>query len=165
MTFYFSSSQTSSYPSCTVRGRMPRFFHIWHPWCEGREKKKSRVLIHWYSWVWFGMWKRREKTDIEMSKKERELWMLRNGGLLLEKRISYFDDKYSNPIRNLSDKELQKAIENCKENLTFGRDGLDFTWYKGSLEGQVISLKYRETVQNHILIFKQSHILVFKHRL
>ena len=100
-----------------------------------------------------------------MSKKDRELWMLRNGGLLLEKRISYFDDKYSNPIRNLSDKELQKAIENCKENLTFGRDGLDFTWYKGSLEGLVISLKYRETVQNHILIFKQSHILVFKHRL
>ncbi|RVW11700.1 hypothetical protein CK203_103455 [Vitis vinifera] len=80
-----------------------------------------------------------------MSKKDRELWMLRNGGLLLEKRISYFDDKYSNPIRNLSDKELQKAIENCKENLTFGRDGLDFTWYKGSLEGLVISLKYRET--------------------
>ena len=62
--------------------------------------------------------------------------------------------------------ELQKAIENYKENLTFGRDGLDFTWYKGSLEGQVVSLKkYRETVQNHILIFKQSHILVFKHRL
>ena len=89
-----------------------------------------------------------------------------NGGLLLEKRISYFDDKYSNPIRNLSDKELQKAIENYKENLTFGRDGLDFTWYKGSLEGQVISLKkYRETVQNHILILKQSHIPVFKHRL
>ena len=52
--------------------------------------------------------------------KKREEWMLRNGGLLLEKWISYFDGKYSNPIRSLSAKELQKARDNCNENVRFG---------------------------------------------
>ena len=54
--------------------------------------------------------KEERKTDIsiliEMGKKERkereEEWMLRNGGLLLEKRISYFNGKYSNPIHIFS---------------------------------------------------------------
>ena len=92
-----------------------------------------------------------------MSKKDRELWMLRNGGLLLEKRISYFDDKYSNPIRNLSDKELQKAIENCKENLTFGRDGLDFTWYKGSRRASHFFEVQRNSAESHPHIQAESY--------
>ena len=45
-------------------------------------------------------------------KKEREKWMLRNEGLLLEKRIFYFEGRYSNPIRGFLAKELQKAIDN-----------------------------------------------------
>ena len=59
--------------------------------------------------------KEERKTDIYMGKKkkkEREKWMLRNGGLLLEKRISYFDGRYSNLIRGFSAEEHQKPIDN-----------------------------------------------------
>ena len=40
------------------------------------------------------------------------MYMLRNGGLLLEKRISYFNGNYSNPMRGFSAEELQKATDN-----------------------------------------------------
>lgn len=71
--------------------------------------------------------------------KESEEWMLRNGWLQVEKWISYFDGKHSNPIRSFSAKELQKATDNCNENVRFGY-GVDFNWYKGCLEGIVIFL-------------------------
>ena len=53
-------------------------------------------------------------------KNEREKWMLRNGGLLLEKRISYFDGRYSTPICGFSAEELQKAIGDYHWDLIAG---------------------------------------------
>ena len=50
------------------------------------------------------MWNKKKRRDDEN--------MLRNGGLLLEKRISYFNGKYSNLIRTFSAKDLQKATDN-----------------------------------------------------
>ncbi|WKA10644.1 hypothetical protein VitviT2T_028208 [Vitis vinifera] len=56
-----------------------------------------------------------------MGKNERKECMLRNGGLLLEKRISYFDGKDCNPMRRFSTNELQKATDNYNhENLVMG---------------------------------------------
>ncbi|RVW82874.1 hypothetical protein CK203_038325 [Vitis vinifera] len=47
--------------------------------------------------------------------------MLTNGGLLLERRISYFDGRYSNPMRSFSADELQKATDSYNhENRIFG---------------------------------------------
>ena len=43
--------------------------------------------------------------------------MLRNEGLLLEKRISYFDGRYSNPICGFSVEELQKATDDYHPDL------------------------------------------------
>ena len=77
----------------------------------------------------------------KMEREEREEWMLRNGGLLLEKRISYFNGKYSNPIRTFSAEELQKATDNYNGNLISGFVGFDYRWYKGYLEGRVIFVK------------------------
>ena len=97
------------------------------------------------------LWVKKKRENrymhIEMGKKEkmerekREEWMLRNGGLLLEKRISYFNGKYSNPIRGFSAKELQKATDNYNPNLISGFVGHDYRWYKGCLEGRVIFVK------------------------
>ena len=92
--------------------------------------------------------KEERKTDIsiliEMGKKERkekeEEWTLRNGGLLLEKRISYFNGKYSNLIHTFSAKELQKATNNYNRNLISGV-GPDYRWYKGCFEGKVVFVK------------------------
>ena len=70
--------------------------------------------------------------------------MLRNGGLLLEKRISYFNSKYSNPIRTFSAKELQKATDDYNLNLISGF-GPDYRWYKGCLEDRVIFVKKYNT--------------------
>ena len=88
--------------------------------------------------------KEERETDIsiliEMWKKKRENeYMLRNGGLLLEKRISYFNGKYSNPIRTFLAKELQEATENYHPNLISGF--VLFKWYKSCLEGRVIFVK------------------------
>ncbi|KAL6311262.1 hypothetical protein AAG906_016228 [Vitis piasezkii] len=68
-----------------------------------------------------------------------------NGGLLLEKRISYFDDKYSNPMRSFSAKELQKATDNYNEKLCF-RFGYLFKWYKGCFEGRVVLWKVEQSL-------------------
>ena len=89
------------------------------------------------------MGKKSEKPiSIEMrNKKKREKWMLRNEGLLLEKRISYFDGKYSNSTRSFSAKELQKATDNYSQN-PFSHFGGSHIWYKGCLEGRVVFLKY-----------------------
>ena len=78
------------------------------------------------------MWDKKKKREDE--------WMLRNGGLLLEKRISYFNGKYSNPIRTFSAEELQKATDNYNPNLIFGF-GSDYRCYKGCSEGRVIFMK------------------------
>ncbi|XP_034676768.1 non-functional pseudokinase ZED1-like [Vitis riparia] len=75
-------------------------------------------------------------------KKEREECMLKNGGLLLEKRISYFGGRYSNPIYNFSIQEIQRATDNFNGNLIFNDDVSSFyKWYKGSLEGRVICIR------------------------
>ena len=66
--------------------------------------------------------------------------MLRNGGLLLEKRISYSDGKYSNSISSFSVKELQKATDNYSQ-CPFSCFGGSHIWYKGCLEGRVIFVK------------------------
>ncbi|KAJ9676273.1 hypothetical protein PVL29_025005 [Vitis rotundifolia] len=87
------------------------------------------------------MWKGREKTDIEMGKKERKECMLRNGGLLLQKRISYFNGKYSNPMRSFSAKELQKATDNYNHGNLIFTCLSRFKWYKGCLEGRVVFVK------------------------
>ncbi|KAJ9676280.1 hypothetical protein PVL29_025010 [Vitis rotundifolia] len=80
------------------------------------------------------------KTE-RKERKEREKYMLTNGGLLLEKRISYFDGKYSNPIRSFSADELQKATDNYNhENRIFGYTS-HFRWYKGCFEGRLIFVK------------------------
>ena len=89
--------------------------------------------------------KEERKTDmsilIEMWKKKREDEnMLRNGGLLLEKRISYFNGKYSNPIRTFSAKDLQKSTDNYNPKRVSGF-GPYYRWYKGCLEGRVIFVK------------------------
>lgn len=74
-------------------------------------------------------------------KKENEEYML-NGGLLLEKRISYFGGRYSNPIRNFSIQEIQRATDTFNENLIFNDDVSSlYKWYKGSLEGRVIRIR------------------------
>ncbi|XP_059590864.1 non-functional pseudokinase ZED1 isoform X1 [Vitis vinifera] len=75
-------------------------------------------------------------------KKEREECMLKNGSLLLEKRISYFGGRYSNPIHNFSIQEIQRATDNFNGNLIFNDDVSSFyKWYKGSLEGRVICIR------------------------
>ena len=79
------------------------------------------------------MWNKKKK------KREDEN-MLRNGGLLLEKRISYFNGKYSNPIRTFSAKELQEATNNYNPKRISGF-GSCYKWYKGCLEGRVIFVK------------------------
>ena len=79
------------------------------------------------------MWNKKKK------KKREDENMLRNGGLLLEKRISYFNGKYSNPIRTFSAKELQNATHNYNLNLISGFIGS--RWYKGCFEGRVIFVK------------------------
>lgn len=74
-------------------------------------------------------------------KKESEEYML-NGGLLLEKRISYFGGRYSNPIRNFSIQEIQRATDNFNGSLIFNDDVSSlYKWYKGSLEGRVIRIR------------------------
>ena len=95
------------------------------------------------------MWNKKKK------KREDEN-MLRNGGLLLEKRISYFNGKYSNPIRTFSVEELQKA----NPNLFSGFDGS--RWYKVCLEGRAIFVKKyegyypsNERVSNEIAVAAQ----------
>ena len=98
--------------------------------------------------------------------------MLKNGGLLLEKRISYFG-RYSNPIRNFSIQEIQKATENFNGNLIFNHDvGYYYKWRKGSLEGRVICIRtifpsfpaHVQTVINEIAVATQmsSHKNVLK---
>ncbi|KAL6311216.1 hypothetical protein AAG906_000435 [Vitis piasezkii] len=68
--------------------------------------------------------------------------MLKNGGLLLEKRVSYFGGRYSNPIRNFSIQEIQRATDNFNGNLIFNHDVSNYyKWYKGSLEGRVICIR------------------------
>ena len=79
------------------------------------------------------MWNKKKK------KREDEN-MLRNGGLLLEKRISYFNGKYSNLIRTFSAKELQEATDNYNPNI-ISDFGAYYIWYKGCLEGRVIFVK------------------------
>ena len=53
--------------------------------------------------------------------------------------------------------ELQKAIENYKENLTFGRDGLDFTWYKGSRRASHFFEVQRNSAESHPHIQAESY--------
>ena len=51
---------------------------------------------------------------------------------LLEKRISYFDGKYSNPMRRFSANELQKVTDNYNhENLVMGSNsiGIKVEWF------------------------------------
>ncbi|KAJ9676270.1 hypothetical protein PVL29_025002 [Vitis rotundifolia] len=75
-------------------------------------------------------------------KKEIEKCMLKNGGLLLEKRVSYFGGRYSNSIHNFSSQEIQRATDNFNGNLIFNHDVNNyFKWYKGYLEGQVICIR------------------------
>lgn len=94
--------------------------------------------------------------------KKREESMLKNGSLLLEKLISNFNGKYSNPIRIFSAKELQKAAGNYSGNLVFNHDELcNSKWYNGFLEGQVISVRryfgvlYTEYVINEFCLVAQ----------
>ncbi|XP_034674555.1 non-functional pseudokinase ZED1-like [Vitis riparia] len=74
-------------------------------------------------------------------RKEREEYMLRNGGLLLEKRISYFNGKYSNPMRSFLVKELQKATDNYNHENRIFEGPFGFECYKGCLEGSVVFVK------------------------
>ena len=64
--------------------------------------------------IWWVEKKRENPISIKMwnKKKREDENMLRNGGLLLEKRISYFDCKHSNPFHGFSAIELQKATDN-----------------------------------------------------
>lgn len=94
--------------------------------------------------------------------KKREESMLKNGSLLLEKLISNFNGKYSNPIQIFSAKELQKAAGNYSGNLVFNHDELcNSKWYNGFLEGQVISVRryfgvlYTEYVINEFCLVAQ----------
>ena len=91
------------------------------------------------------MWnKKKKKRDDEN--------MLRNGGLLLEKRISYFNGKYSNPIRTFSAKDLQKATDNYNPKQISGF-GSYYRWYKGCLEDRVIFVqKCNDYMRRHKLL-------------
>ena len=102
-------------------------------------KGKVSGLVWWVE-------KKREKRFLRCGRRrerreKREEYMLTNGELLLERRISYFDGKYSNPMRSFSADELQKATDSYNhENRIFGYTS-HFRWYKGCFEGRLIFVK------------------------
>ncbi|KAF6174214.1 hypothetical protein GIB67_033746 [Kingdonia uniflora] len=64
---------------------------------------------------------------------------LKNGGLVLEERITYFDGK-SNPFRVFSKEELRRATNNYDQNQIIHGD-LTYRLYKGIHEDRDISVK------------------------
>ncbi|KAF5454050.1 hypothetical protein F2P56_023746 [Juglans regia] len=75
---------------------------------------------------------------LKMKDKE-ETPFMKNGRLLLEERIALFNGK-CNPIRFFSAKELSTATNNYDESQLFLHDG-SFKFYKGCLEGRLVSVK------------------------
>ena len=66
--------------------------------------------LHMSSFYWSQMWVGTPKWRVGTIEQP-----------LLEKRISYFDGKYSNPMRRFSANELQKVTDNYNhENLVMG---------------------------------------------
>ncbi|KAG6645806.1 hypothetical protein CIPAW_08G148700 [Carya illinoinensis] len=69
----------------------------------------------------------------------REKLFVENGSILLEKLIASCSSR-SIPIRSFSIEELLKATNNYDPFLRFHENG-SYQWYKGSLEGRLISVK------------------------
>ncbi|KAG2694475.1 hypothetical protein I3843_08G142600 [Carya illinoinensis] len=74
-----------------------------------------------------------------LGKVEREKAFVENGSILLEKLIASCSSR-SIPIRSFSIEELLKATNNYDPYLRFHENG-SYQWYKGSLEGRLISVK------------------------
>ncbi|KAG6701120.1 hypothetical protein I3842_08G149600 [Carya illinoinensis] len=74
-----------------------------------------------------------------LGKVEREKLFVENGSILLEKLIASCSSR-SIPIRSFSIEELLKATNNYDPFLRFHENG-SYQWYKGSLEGRLISVK------------------------
>ncbi|KAK0602612.1 hypothetical protein LWI29_035241 [Acer saccharum] len=69
---------------------------------------------------------------------EKEAFVLKNGGILLEQLITTFDGK-RNPIRNFSSEELKLATNNY-DTMDVIMDGDNFKLYKGFLPDRQISI-------------------------
>ncbi|KAJ6336479.1 hypothetical protein OIU78_012972 [Salix suchowensis] len=79
--------------------------------------------------------------DEEMHRREREKMCLDRGSELLEELIAFCNGR-SNPIRNFSLNQLQKAIDDCQplETLKYLKDR-DMKWYNGILERRRVFIK------------------------
>ena len=82
--------------------------------------------------------------DKKMHKRERQRMFLDRGGELLEELIAFCNGR-SNPIRNFSLNQLQKAIDDYHpshplETLTDLEDS-GFEWYEGILEQRLVFIK------------------------
>uniref|UniRef100_A0A6M2ERY3 Protein kinase domain-containing protein n=1 Tax=Populus davidiana TaxID=266767 RepID=A0A6M2ERY3_9ROSI len=82
--------------------------------------------------------------DKKMHKRERQRLFLDRGGELLEELIAFCNGR-SNPIRNFSLNQLQKAIDDYHPSLPLETlkdlEGRDFKWYEGILEQRLVFIK------------------------
>ncbi|CAK7345973.1 unnamed protein product [Dovyalis caffra] len=74
-----------------------------------------------------------------MDERGRERMLLDHGAKLLEERIAFFDGR-SNPIRNFSVNQLQKAIHDFQKNHHV-QSLIDFEWSKGVLDGRFVFVR------------------------
>jgi len=73
------------------------------------------------------------------SKGERKKAFEKNGGVLLEKLVAYCDGRPI-PIRGFSYEELRRATNNYDQGCVL-QVSQWYTWYKGSLDGRIVSIK------------------------
>jgi serine/threonine protein kinase len=76
------------------------------------------------------------------SKEERKKAFLKNGGVLLEKLVAACDGKPI-PIRSFSYEELRRATNNYDQRCVLQVNRW-YTWYKGSVNGRIVSIKKYE---------------------
>ncbi|KAJ6684547.1 WALL-ASSOCIATED RECEPTOR KINASE-LIKE 21 [Salix purpurea] len=79
--------------------------------------------------------------DEEMHRRERQKMCLDRGGELLEELIAFCNGR-SNPIRNFSLNQLQKAIDDCHPLETLkDLKATHMKWYNGILERRRVVIK------------------------
>ncbi|KAK0600407.1 hypothetical protein LWI29_014641 [Acer saccharum] len=100
---------------------------------------------------------------------EKEAFVLKNGGILLEQLITTFDGK-RNPIHNFSSEELKLATNNYN-TMNFIMDGDCFKLYKGFLPDRQISVmkfdysykcEYDECINNIVFASQMCHKHILK---
>ncbi|XP_075668627.1 serine/threonine-protein kinase ZRK1-like [Castanea sativa] len=77
---------------------------------------------------------------MNMDRKEKERAFFENGSMVLEKLIAFCNGK-SIPIRGFSYEELKQATNNYDARLVIVQDELYWKWYKGSLDGRLVSIR------------------------